>query len=919
MRYAFLFVLYCQLSFAESIHFEGVPAAQSAKIKKLISNSETHEYSYAEIDDIIKVLYESNQFEKLRAIRKGTTIFIQGEPLKKISKIGVSGVNQFSKSDILKVFAVNVDEVYLQQNLYDGAEAIKEFYGKKGYFNTIVSIAPQIDPEGRVAISIEVDEKDPCKIKEISFITENEELKNLFAKKLKSFVKENFSESVLSDLESELREQFISERLLSAILKGPNLQYNETKTQVSLVYIIENPYSYVLFFEGQSAVSENDINDIINKLEINTQNQFGSNPTAELTNRIRKIYEDKGYALVNVSTQEKINAQSFTRKIFFKIDEGFKIKIKELQIRGSISNESKFYSDFIKEHSSPLVQEGFYNAAQIKQGVDNLVTELQNRGYLQAKSISTQATYAENKKTVVVTILLDEGPITKISKINLNGIQAFSKLQLLGVLNLKENSPLRLSDIENSIQTITNFYKQNGYMDMKVTNSSSEVLKYNADHTRADIELNIEEGPKVIVGGIIVEGNELTKEYVITKELNFVVGDVLTPEKVSDSEYNLQRSGLYSQVSISQLEIGTTIPQRNIIVKVIERDPGLFNFGLGINSEFILTLRGFLGISYKNLAGTGRAISSRLDIKKVTDINFIDYKVGVSYFEPFVFDTKTRGRVNLIRASEILSRNNTFPDQIPGILGADTNKVQFLLERDLTRKLKLTWNFWTLSQNREYDILRNNLIFEDDLIGTVGPTLELDYRNNSLVPTSGTYSKLDFQYADPVLASSQNVKFLQTMGSFSWYTPSKFLNMVWANKLEGGYLSNLLQYSGNFIPDITTYKLGGRDTIRGFDPLSIPGVDSSGNALKVATDSHYYLVKSEFRIPIVGQFETVLFYDGGGVKISGVTLRDEYRDSAGVGLRYVTPAGPFRIEYGQKLDPGPGEINYHVHISFGTF
>jgi outer membrane protein assembly factor BamA len=362
-----------------------------------------------------------------------------------------------------------------------------------------------------------------------------------------------------------------------------------------------------------------------------------------------------------------------------------------------------------------------------------------------------------------------------------------------------------------------------------------------------------------------------------------------------------------------------------VIIKVTERDPGQLNFGLGVNTEFELTVRGYTGITYRNLGGTARALAAKVEVKRVADINnFIDHRLTLGYTEPFVFGTKTIGRIIFIRAREILSRNKS-TDPVP-VTGVETNKIQLLLERELNRNLKLIWNFWSLSQSREFDI-RNENVIEDVLIGSTGPTLELEHRDDPYVPTKGTYSKLDIQFAEPkFLGSSSQVNYLLTSGVFNWYLPTEFLNMVWANSIAGGYLINLKSRPDSYVPNISSFKLGGRDTIRGFKPQEIPGIsDRNGNTIRVFSDSHYYLFKSELRIPVFGDFQTVLFYDGGSVKVSGFDLRDEYRDSVGLGLRYMTPAGPFRLEYGYKLDrfqssvAGQNEEEFRIHISFGTF
>lgn len=907
MKYLFFTLLVAFTAKAE-VHFEGVPAPVVQKVEKSHPGYRNKSLSPSEIDDILRILYQSEQFEKVRAVYKGSVLIFEATPLRKISEVTVVGNSLFSKGDIQEALGIAGEDLYMQQKLVDGAESIKELYGKAGYLNTIVSVAPLPVKDGQLKIEITIQENAPTVVKEITFVTENEELKENLSRSLKKYIGNPLSEDVILKVENKLRDEFADQRLLSAVLKGPSLFYNDPKTEVSISYVIENPYSYVIFLEGEKDLSAN---DILTKINIDSNSQFGANPTAELANRIKTLYEENGYPHIKVTPNEKIHPKTFSRKVFFKIEEGPRTKIREIQIRGNFSRPQKYYENFIFKHSSQLVKDHYYNQAHVKTGTENLIAELQNQGYLQAKILSVQGGFSENKENVVMTVLLDEGPLTRIGKIEMEGIKAFSKAQLLAVIGLSENAPLQLSAVENSILRLTQFYRSRGYMDMLVETSSSDMIKYNSNHTVADIHLSLHEGPQVIVGGIIVEGNTKTKDYVVIRKLEFEIGDVLTPEKIADSEYNLQRTGLFSQVSITQLEAGTNVGQRNIIVKIGERDPGLFNFGAGVNSEFDLTIRGYLGVSYKNLAGTARSIGGRLDVQRVTDIDFIDHRLTLGYYEPFIFGSKTVGRINLIRAREILSRDVENADA----RAIESNKIQFLAERELSKHLKLTWNLWSLSSNREFKIPSKE-VTEDVVIGAVGPAIELDFRNDKLVTTKGTYTRFDVQYADPAFASSKDVKFIQAIGAFSWHKPTKVLDMVWANYLRGGYLKNLSDVANSAVPDIETFKLGGRDTIRGFEPQEIPGEN-----IRVTEDSHYYLVNSEFRIPISGQFESVLFYDGGAVKVSGYNIPNEYRDSAGFGLRYVTPAGPFRLEYGYKLDrdKNRGEDEYRIHVSFGTF
>jgi outer membrane protein assembly factor BamA len=142
--------------------------------------------------------------------------------------------------------------------------------------------------------------------------------------------------------------------------------------------------------------------------------------------------------------------------------------------------------------------------------------------------------------------------------------------------------------------------------------------------------------------------------------------------------------------------------------------------------------------------------------------------------------------------------------------------------------------------------------------------------------------------------------------------------------LRGAHIQNLGTNPDAAIPSEKQFYLGGTSTLRGFDPGDIPPeYDAEGNLVKVLTDSHYYLFKTEVSFPIYGSLRGVIFYDGGAIKISGHRFEDEYRDSAGAGIRYVTPVGPVSLEYGYKLDRKRkkplDESEGRIHFSIGTF
>jgi outer membrane protein insertion porin family len=78
-------------------------------------------------------------------------------------------------------------------------------------------------------------------------------------------------------------------------------------------------------------------------------------------------------------------------------------------------------------------------------------------------------------------------------------------------------------------------------------------------------------------------------------------------------------------------------------------------------------------------------------------------------------------------------------------------------------------------------------------------------------------------------------------------------------------------------------------------------------------------LNSELRFPLLYGIGGSVFVDGGGVYLQDrpVTF-DDFRRSAGLGVRYVTPVGPLSLEYGFKLDRRTGESVGEVHFSIGN-
>jgi len=911
-----------------SIAIEGVDSRTTKIILEQIKQNIRDNFTTNDVQEAIGAIYSVGPFNGIEAyyeeVGSKTNIIFKVTPVRFIRSIKLSGNKTVGNVDLLTEFGIAENEGFSEDRIKLGLENIKKYYNLAGFLNAQVSADFKTsDSSSNIVILIQIDEQAPCMISEIKFNSVNANLNKTMQKLFKSNNNRIFSQALLLNMQNEALEHLLKERFLNAQIQPPEVTYDASRTKVALNYVINEPYRYALVFEGNEIFGAT---KILKALKLDTDNKLSNSPSDDLNERIIRFYKTSGYANISVKHKETLFSEDYIRRVIFEIKEGPRVRIKDITIEGVFSRPQKYYRNFIIDHSGDLVNSKIYNSEEMDNGVKNLVTELQNQGFIAAKVTGTRADFDKLRESVVVQISLDEGPQTIIDKIIFNGIKSTTQKELEETIGLRANTHLQLSVLEESTSKIVELYRSRGYLDIQVVNQGKSIIKYNEENTKATLKFEIEEGPLITVSGIAIEGNDFTKDFVIARELQFKPGDVLTPEKISYSEERLQRLSLFTATEIRTMQDDPREGHRTVLVRVVENDPGIVKGGVGISNDFGLSLKGFLGAAYRNLFGTGRGVNARVELNHKVNFNFLENDINFGYTEPFIFGTNNIARLNLIKSTKLFSvEQSTDRSGRPQekVYAVDSSQADLLFERDLTRKLKLVYQVYGITRSNKFEI-HDYDVSKPLNIATTGPTFLLDRRDNPFNPTRGDLSTLSFEYSNPSMGSTSSVNYYKTVGSYTRYIPMG--PVVWANEGKAGFLKNLGDYEkhGAAVPQIKAFYLGGRSSIRGFNAFSesvpLPADIRNG----ITTESHFFLTKSELRFPLYGNLGGAVFYDGGAVRIPGMesyrhTL--DWRHSAGVGVRYNTPVGPVSLEYARKLnqDSSRSESDYQIHFSIGVF
>jgi outer membrane protein insertion porin family len=211
-------------------------------------------------------------------------------------------------------------------------------------------------------------------------------------------------------------------------------------------------------------------------------------------------------------------------------------------------------------------------------------------------------------------------------------------------------------------------------------------------------------------------------------------------------------------------------------------------------------------------------------------------------------------------------------------------------------------------------------------LSSVSATLIRDTRDKPLDAHRGSFSTINIGITPTAFGSSAN--FAKLFGQYAYYKPVH--SVVFANSIRIGLAS---PFSGSFVPTSQLFFSGGGTSLRGF-PIDqagpqrlvpfcnvLQGESGCVNVTVPVGGKQLFIFNSEARFPlgITKLLGGVLFYDGGNVysAINFNNFINNYSNTVGFGLRYSTPIGPVRVDFGRNLNPVPGLNPFQYYITIG--
>ncbi|MDD5523717.1 MAG: outer membrane protein assembly factor BamA [Smithella sp.] len=682
---------------------------------------------------------------------------------------------------------------------------------------------------------------------------------------IKSKAGSNFSEA---DVASDIKTIFKMGFFLDVTAESASTSEGKVITFV----VQEKGLISEIRINGNKALSKDDIQEV---LTIKTRQNLNQEKIKEDVEKIKTLYDSKGYYNAEIKdTVERDGEKDF--RVILDIKENDRLYVKSITFEGNEAYSSKELKNMMSTSEAGLFRfitdSGLLKRDQLKQDIGKLTTYYFNNGFINAQIGEPEITI--DKKGIYIKIKVKEGKRFKIDKVEISGdLLENPKEELLRSLKVKKGDNYNREAIMKDIDFLTQSCNDEGYanadINPKINTRENEQL--------ADVDYQIIKGDLVFINHINISGNNITRDKVIRRQLDIVEGDLYSSSKLRTSYSNLNRLRYFEEVDF-QTEKGPDKKKMDVNIRVKEKGTGMVMVGAGYSAADQAVV--MAQITQQNFMGYGQILSLKASLGSTTN------NIDLSFTEPWLFD------IPLWCKADIWKYKKEYDSYT-----LDTRGAGLTLGYPLFGKI-VGYLGYKLTADDIDDVLPTapyQIILQEGQTITSAVTLSLirDTTNDYIFPSKGTKTSVSVTQAGGILQG--DTSYTQYGASEFMYFPFP-LDIVLGLKGRIGYIQG---HDGIEIPIFDRYVLGGINSLRGFRYI---GPTYAGTS-DVIGGNTMLVFNAEIVFPFIKDagMKGVIFYDAGN------SWNDEYdigdlRQSVGLGLRWYSPIGPLRLEYGRIID-----------------
>lgn len=684
--------------------------------------------------------------------------------------------------------------------------------------------------------------------------------------------------------------------------------------EIIKVIVKENPVINRIVFEGNKKLKEERLK---NELQLRPRVVYTRNKVQKDVERLVEIYRQNGRYAAKIEPSV-IELPQNRVDLVYKIDEGKVTEVRRISFLGNKHFSSSTLKEIIKTRESAwwriMSSDDIYDPHRLEYDKELLREYYLAMGYAEFRIKSAIAELAPEKDGFYISFTIEEGSRYKINKVEVEShIKEIPGETLLKDVYTKVNAWYNAEDVNDTISLLTEKSGEMGYafVDVKPRTELDRVNK------KIDIIYEIGEGPKVFVEKIDIINNFRTLDKVIRREFLLVEGDAFNVSKLKDSKKRLEHVGIFEDVKVDHEE-GSKPDQTIIKVDIQEKRTLDFNIAGGFSeNEGIL---GKIELKESNFLGRGQEVGSSVLVSKRSK-NF-----NVSFTEPYFLERDLLAGVDFFHTMTNNCNMNSYDIMSTG------GNMRF--GYNLADHIEQMWSYG-LRRTNIYHIDKSASGFvkgqrKHTVVSEFGHAITFDYRDSRIDPRRGFF----VNFSQDIAGAGGNTRYIRFSNSAGFYQPITN-DIVLSLTGDLSYIQGIHQKykdkqgkrkKGKFVDINNRFFLGG-DSFRGFETGGIGPRDIFSEDLDALGGRRSSVNTAEIRFPIglpeelrvsARIFTDVGFLDKAVEKGPGIRSHFKWRASSGVGMTWVTPMGPIRVDVGKPWLKDKFDKKKYVLFGFGT-
>jgi len=706
------------------------------------------------------------------------------------------------------------------------------------------------------------------------------------------------------------------------------------------VFVREKPTIREINYKGNNAVSTSDILDRFkkDKVGLSVESQYDPTKIKLAETAIKDLLAEHGHQFATIKTDVK-TVPPASVQVNFNIKEGPVVKVGKITFQGNQHLNALYLRRAMKNLKpigipySIVFEDLFaqtYDSSKLEEDTERVRQAYRDKGYASA-AVETPVTHVRDVgglnwltfrprqgKRIDIEMTIEEGGRYRLGSITFTGNKQITNLKALrNTFPLKDGDWFNATMIGKGLDNLKKAYGGLGYINF----GAIPKLSYDDQKKTVSLNIDIDEGKQFFVSRIEFQGNTLTRDRVIRRELMLDEGSVYNSQLWEYSLLRLNQLEYFEPLRVDQDSEAHQDPDAgtvDLLLKVKEKGKN----SIGVNGGISGYAGAFLGVNYStnNFLGFGETLSVQANLGSISrtflfgftqpyirnrpiNVGFQIFNNKQDYNAAKNYQLTTGIAANLSAAQQSLTQNYN--------VGSDgvNFSVSYPLKRHAFQRVGMTYSwtkssittFSTASQTYFQTIaFRSGIQGTNPLAGIINSNIGLSYTYNTIanplrphegkeytafLQTSGIWGSV--RYINPVVAYKRFIP-------MHYLIPAKDGRNALGVRAQLGYIQG---FSGDVAPPNNRFYSGGEMELRGFDVrtgtpygyvptrVNIQLTQPDGTCVPAAPankantacvqvplpiygiasvggDSNL-IVNAEYRIPVVGPFDLKIFDDFG--------------------------------------------------------